>query len=159
MVNVFDTRVIKHWKSSPEAPVDSLLLEVFKSGLNAFLQFCCPSKRDLFKAVPWQGAHSSSGPPRLSRTPHQRNAAGDTHTCLSPWHEDIGVSDLTVLGDKAACSTAAPWLQFYSLLPSLWDKPAQDHQWLGVSPLIPGKELVKAADGFIFAGRLKQIRK
>lgn len=64
-----------------------------------------------------------------------------------------------MLGDKAACLAAAPWLQFYCLLSSLWDKAAQDHQWLGVSNMIPGKELVKAANGFIFAGRLKQIRK
>lgn len=64
-----------------------------------------------------------------------------------------------MLGDKAPCLATAPWLQFYFLLPSLWDKPAQDDQWLEVSHLIPDKELVKAANGFIFAGRLKQTRK
>lgn len=35
MVNIFDTWVMKAWKSSPKDPVDSLPLEVFKSGLNA----------------------------------------------------------------------------------------------------------------------------
>lgn len=138
MVNVFDTRVVKPWKSSLKAPVDSLPLEFLKSGLNAFLAALL-----LFKEGFIQGSSLAGATQHLPGIPRQRDAAGDAHTCLCAWHEDIGVSHLAVLRDKAACSARAPWFQFYSLLPALWDKPAQDHQWLGVTHLIPGQEPVK----------------
>lgn len=56
MVNVFDTWVIKPWKSSPKAPVDSLPLEVFKSGLNAFLAALLPFKEGFIQGSVLAGA-------------------------------------------------------------------------------------------------------
>lgn len=103
---------------------DSLPLEVFISGLNAFLAVLLPFKEGSTQGsiLPCRGHTAGQGAALGSQaflTSHITGMLQGVHTSAFsfPWHKDIGVNHLVMLGDKAACLAKALWLQFYSLLP------------------------------------------
>lgn len=148
-LNIFDMWVIKPWKSSPK-----LLVEVSKSRLNASLAALLLFEEEFIQssalARPHSRAGGSSNPPHLPHILHQRDAAGDAHTCLCP----RGLSPCRDQGQSCLFSHSSVVAVLLFITLSL-GQANREHQWLGVSHLIRGKELVKAADGLIFAGRLK----
>lgn len=141
--------VIKLWKSSPK-----LLVEVSKSRLNASLAALLLFEEEFIQGSALAGtrgrAGGSSNPRHLPHI-YIRGMLQGLHT---PASAHGGLSPCRDQGQSCLFSHSSVVAVLLSITLSL-GQANREHQWLGVSHLIRGKELVKAANGLIFAGRLK----